>query len=177
MDDKSNQYRRDLLTTAICDCDLNDQITEGLEHYGPSVVAIVACTRTDPGRTFLRSIAKCARNNVRWQRGVREALAVHRAASVVVPSDSFLPLADHFADTLEASIRDLLSRPGVVPVAVLGGGATMIASFAAVGPDGTLPQAMTGWSGRLWVVASPGESPASREHQRRAERDRRCGMN
>lgn len=177
MDDKSKQYRRDLLTAAICDGDLRGLITEGVEQHGPSVVAIVACTRTDPGRTFLLSIAKCAGNSVRWQRGVREALAVHRAVNVVVSSDTFLPLADHLADTLAASIRDLLSRPGVVPVAVLGGGATMTAGVAAVAPDGTLPQALADCKGRVWAVASPSESPASRERQRRAERDRRHGRN
>ena len=118
MDETSKQYRRDLLAAAICDGDLHQLITEGLEHYGASLVAIVACTRTDPGRTFLRSMAKCAGDNVRFQRGVRESLAVHRAVNLVVPSDNFLPLADHVADTLGQSIRDLLSRPGVVPVVI-----------------------------------------------------------
>lgn len=177
MDETSKQYRRDLLTAAIQDGDLRGLIIEGLEQHGPSVVAIVACTCTDPGRTFLCSIAKCANDNVRWQRGVREALAVHRAVNVIVPADRFLPIAHHLAYTLAASIRDLLSQPGVVPVAVMGGGATMTAAVAAVGPDGTLPQALAECNGRMWAIASPCESPASRERQRRAERDRRYGMN
>jgi hypothetical protein len=177
MDETSKRYRRDLLTAAICDGDLRELITEGLEHYGATLVAIVACTRTDPGRTFLRAIAKCAGDNVRWQRGVRESLAVHRAVNIVVPSDCFLPLADHVADTLGQSIRDLLSRPGVVPVVVMGGNATMTAGAAAVGPDGTLPQSLADCNGRMWAVTRPSDSPASRERQRSTDRDRRHGMN
>jgi hypothetical protein len=177
MDEKSKQYRRDLLTAAICDGGLRDLIAEGLEHYGPSIVAIVACTRTDPGRTFLRSIGKCAWDNVRWQRDVRESLALHRAASVIVPASTFMPIADSLAQSLTTSLRDLLSRPGIVPTAVMGGGGTMTAAIAAAAPDGTLPQALADCNGRVWAVASPTESPASRERRRRADRVHRHGMN
>lgn len=177
MDETNKQYRRDLLTAAICDGDLRGLITTAQEHYGPSFVVVVACTQTDPGRTFLRSIGKCARDNVALQRNVRETLAVHRAASVAMPIDSFLPVANQCAPTLEASIRDLSSRPGVVPIVVLGGNAAMTAGAAAAAPDGTLPQALAECNGCVWAVARPSESPASRERRRRAERVRRHGMN
>ena len=175
--EKSKQYRRDLLAAAICDGGLSDLIAQGLEHHGPAVVAIVACSQTDPGRTFLRSIGGCPNAPVRWQRDIREALALHRAASVVVPASTFLPIADSLAQSLKTSIRDLLSRPGIVPTVVMGGGATMTAGISAVAPDGTLPQAVLDSAGPVWAVSSPDESPANRERQRRADRARRNGMN
>ncbi len=176
MDETNKQYRRELLTVALRDGDLQNLIIQGQENHGPSFVVIVACTRTDPGRTFLRLFGRCARDNVGLQRGVRESLAIARAASVVLPIDAFLPLADRLAATLAESIRDLGSRPGVVPVAVLGGGAVMPVGVSAVGPDGRLPQWLADFSGRVWGVASPSESPASRERRRRAERKQRHGM-
>lgn len=177
MDEANKQYRRDLLTAAIRDGDLRGLITEGLKHYGCSVVAVVACTCTDPGRTFLREIGKCPGAAARWQRDVREALAVHRAASIVVRADSFMPIADRCARGLAAAIHDLLSRSGVVPVVVMGGNATMTAGMAAVEPDGTLPPALAKCGGQVWAVAASSDSPASRERHRRAERARRYGMN
>lgn len=175
--EKSKQYRRDLLTAAICDGGLSDLIAQGLEHHGPGVVAIVACSQTDPGRTFLRSIGGSLNAPVRWQRDVREALALHRAASVVVPASTFLPIADSLAQSLERSLRDLLSRTGIVPTVVMGAGATMTAYIAAAASDGTFPHAVYDAPGRVWAVASANESPADRERQRRADRSRRNGMN
>jgi hypothetical protein len=176
MDEKNKQYRRDLLAAALSDGDLRDLIEQGLNHHGPAVVAIVACSQTDPGRTFLRSLGGCPNAPVRWQRDVREVLAVHRAASVVVPASTFLPIADTIAQSLTTSLRDLLSRPGIVPTVVMGGGATMTAAIAAVGPDGELPQGLFD-AAAVWAVASPNESPAARERQRRTDRARRSGMN
>jgi hypothetical protein len=176
MDEKSKQYRRDLLAAAICDGDLRDLIAHGMKHHGPAVVAIVACSHTDPGRTFLRSLGGCPNAPVRWQRDVREVLAVHRAASLVVPASTFLPIADKIAQSLKTALQDLLSRPGIVPTVVMGDGATMTAAIAAVAPDGKLPQAFFDCA-NVWAVASTNESPADRERQRRTARARRNGMN
>jgi hypothetical protein len=114
---------------------------------------------------------------VRWQRDVREVLAVHRAASLVVPADSFLPIAGSLAHSLTKTLHDLLSRTGIVPAVVMGDGATMTVAIAAAGPNGTLPQALSDFTGPIWAVGCPSESPANRERQRRADRARRNGMN
>jgi hypothetical protein len=171
------QFRRDLLNAAICDGDLRDLIIQGLKHHGPAIVAIVACSHTDPGRTFLRSLGRVPGACVQWQRSVREALAIHRAASIVVPADTFRPIADTCAPGLSAAVQFLLSRPGVVPCAVMGGGAVMTAGIAAVEADGTVPKAAADIPGNKWIVEARSESPAAYARRRRAERHRRYGMN
>ena len=177
MDEESNQYRRDLLTDAIGYGDLRNQIAQGLEHHGHAIVAVVACSQSDPGRAFLRLLGSGPNAPVEWQRLTREALAVPCGASLVMPASVFLPLADRFAQSLKSALRDLLSRPRTVPVVVMGGGATMTAGIAAVASDGTLPQWVLNSHGPVWAVASTNESPGSRERERRAERLRRYGMN
>lgn len=176
-DDDSNRHRRDLLNSALCDSELYDSITKGLSNYGREIVAVVACSRTDPGREFLRSLSRIPGVWVQWQRAVRKALADEIGASLVVPLDLFRPIADVLSPTLYGSIRDLLSRPGVVPAVVLGAGAVMTAGIAVVAADGTVPMAVAGMPGNKWIVTPRSASPAAAARQRRADRRRRYGMN
>jgi len=171
------RFRQELLAAAIHDGDLRDLIMQGLQHYGPAVVAIVACSNTNPGREFLRALGSVPGAHVRWQRDVREALADHRAASIVVPADTFQPIADTYAPGLAEALRNLLSRPGVVPTIVMGADAVMTAGVAVVGPDGTVPKALADMPGSKWIAMPHSESPAVAGRRRRAERQRRYGMN
>ena len=164
----SKQFRRELLAAAIRDGDLRDLMTQALEQIGPRMIAVVACSNTEPGRKFLRTMSKVPGASVRLQRNVREALAVHRAASIAVPVDAFLVIADSLAPGLVAELQRLPVAPGIVPVVVLGADGAMTAFAGLPSGDGVRPfeQATQSRADR-----------AATARQRRAERRRRYGTN
>lgn len=166
--DDSKQFRRELLAAAIRDGDLRDLISQGLKQIGPDMIAIVACSNTDPGRTFLRTMSKMPGASVRLQRSVREALAVHRAASIAVPGDAFLVIADSLAPGLAAELRRMPVAPGIVSVVVLGANGAMTAFAGLPSGDGGRP---------FEQAAQPRADSAAAARQRRAERRRRYGTN
>ncbi len=174
--EESKRFRRDLLAAAIRDGELRDLIMQGIKHHGPAVIALVACSNTDPGRTFLRTLSKVPGACVQWQRNVREALAVHRAASIVVPTETFLPIADAVAPGLEAELQRLPSGAGIVAYVVLGADGAMTGLLGVMPGDGTLPDAFREWL-KSRVDDAMAAAPAADVRQRRAERRRRYGTN
>jgi hypothetical protein len=174
--EESKRFRRELLAAAVRDGGLQDLMAQGLEHHGPRVIAIIACTNTDPGRTLLRSLGRVPGACVQWQRDVREALAVHRAASIVVPADTFMPIADACASGLAAELQRMPAGPGIVPVVVLGANGAMTAFAGLPSGDGTLSDAF-GQALKLRVDRATAAAPAADARQRRAERRRRYGNN
>lgn len=165
--EESKQFRGELLAAAIRDGDLRDLIVEGLEQIGPDIIAVVACSNTEPGRKFLRTMSKVPGASVRLQRNVREALAVHRAASIAVPVDAFLVIADSLVPGLVAELHRLPVAPGIVPVVVLGANGAMTAFASVPSSDGV----------HAFPHAQSRANRAAAARQHRAERRRRYGTN
>jgi hypothetical protein len=149
---------------------LRDLMTQALEQIGPRMIAVVACSNTEPGRKFLRTMSKVPGASVRLQRNVREALAVHRAASIAVSVDPFLVIADSLAPGLAAELHRMPVGPGIVPVVVLGADGAMTAFASLPSGDGTPPHAF------LQAVQARADRAAA-ARQRRAERRQRYGTN
>lgn len=176
---QGNQHRRELLFAAIHN-GLEDLIGEAIKNYHSPVVAIVSCCKTEPGRAFLRAMGSAANAPTFIQRDLREALALEIAASVVVPAEMFLPIADTWADGLADAVYALLKSAGVACV-VMGADGVMTAGLAPGGDDDQAVQTLSAWVdaciGPVWEVEMQTKSEAEQSRQRRAERRRRFSTN
>lgn len=178
MNASSNEYRRSLLLSAIADGGFVPLMMDAVAQFGPRVVGLVACTRSEPGRGFLRKLMTSRGVPAFMQGELRDALAGSRTI-IAFSADEFLELADLADRNVADAVRESLKKPGVIPAVVMGAGAVMTVSTAAPAPDGGLPATLDGCRGPVEFapMAPSSVSPADLERKRRADRRDRYGMN
>lgn len=171
MDDKNKQYRRELMTAAIACGDLHTAIREGLDTYGRECVLVVACAKTEPGRSFFRRLSLCRPASADLQRQVREAMTAQRAIITAMPVGPFLAVMDRRFPTLRAAVTDVMSKGGALAAVVMGADGVMTAGV------GAFLDALDGLGGSCWAVQCGGQSAGTAERDRRSRRRQKHGMN